>query len=266
MERMPAMTPPSPPPSSPAPSPRILLVEDDPVSAAFLVAAVATLPAEIDLAETAAAALQLAGRHDHQLWLIDAHLPDGNGRELLRALRIHAPATPALAHTASRDRGDLDALIDAGFAEVLIKPLGTFELLVTLRRALQLQLPVDAIPRRCGKLPVWDDAAAASAMNGNSTHVAALRRLFLGELPTQRDAVLSALRADDTEAAGAQLHRLQASCGFVGALRLGEAVHALQRSPQSVNARDDFAHAVEDVLDDGLVTGEGPAESSRPEG
>lgn len=245
MERKPAMTPPSPPLSSP----RVLLVEDDPVSGAFLAAAVATLPVEIDLADTVAAALQLSRRHDHQLWLIDANLPDGNGRDLLRTLRLHAPATPALAHTASHDRGDLDALIDAGFAEVLIKPLGAVELQAAVRRALQLQpVPAEAMSPRCGKLPVWDDPAAASALNGNHAHIAALRRLFLAELPTQRDAVMAALRADDTEAAKAQLHRLQASCGFVGAARLGEAVHALQRNPQSGNARDDFVHAVEDAL------------------
>lgn len=245
MDRKPAMTPPSPQ----SPSPRVLLVEDDPVSGAFLAAAVAALPAEIDLADTVAAALQLSRSHDHQLWLIDANLPDGNGRDLLRALRIHAPATPALAHTASRDRGDLDALIDAGFAEVLIKPLGAVELQAAVRRALQLHpAPTESVPPRCGKLPVWDDAAAASALNGNHAHVAALRRLFLEELPTQRDVVLSALRADDIKSAHAQLHRLQASCGFVGAARLGVAVHALQRTPRSGTAREDFSHAVEDAL------------------
>ena len=158
----------------------------------------ATLPVEVDVAVTCAAALQLAKEHDHQLWLIDANLPDGNGRDLLRALRVNAPTTQALAHTASRDRSDLDALIDAGFAEVLIKPLGAVELQAAVRRALQLQPgSSEAKPRPCGKLPIWDDAAAASALNGNHAHAAALRRLFLGELPTQRDAVLSALRADD---------------------------------------------------------------------
>src|SRR5687767_15672925 len=135
MERRPAMTPPSPP----SPSLRVLLVEDDPVSAAFLAAAIGVLPVEVDAAVTCAAALQLAKEHGHQLWLIDANLPDGNGRDLLRALRVDAPATPALAHTASRDRGDLDALIDAGFAEVLIKPLAAVELQAAARRALQLQ-------------------------------------------------------------------------------------------------------------------------------
>ena len=245
MERRPAMTPPSPLP----PSPRILLVEDDPVSGAFLAAAVGLLPAEVDVAVTCAAALQLAKEHDHQLWLVDANLPDGNGRDLLRDLRVNAPATPALAHTASRDRSDLDALIDAGFAEVLIKPLGPGELQAAVRRALQLQpAPAEAMSPRCGKLPVWDDAAAACALNGNHAHVAALRRLFLAELPTQRDAVVTALRAEDIKAANAHLHRLQASCGFVGSARLGEAVRVLQQSPESGRAQDDFVHAVEDAL------------------
>ena len=245
MERKPAMTPPSPP----SPSPRVLLVEDDPVSGAFLAAAIGVLPVEVDVAVTCAAALQQARKHNHQLWLIDANLPDGNGRDLLRDLRVSAPATPALAHTASRDRRELDALIDAGFAEVLIKPLGAVELQAAVRRALQLQpAPVESMPPRCGKLPVWDDAAAASALNGNHAHVAALRRLFLDELPTQRDAVMTALRADDIETANAQLHRLQASCGFVGAARLCEAVRILKLLPESGQARVDFAHAVEDAL------------------
>ena len=72
--------------------------------------------------------------------------------------------------------------------------------------------------------------------------------LFLAAGPVQRDAVLSARRADDAGTVQAHLHRLQASCGFVGAARLGAAVHKLQRSPGSGLARDDFAHAVEDVL------------------
>jgi CheY-like chemotaxis protein/HPt (histidine-containing phosphotransfer) domain-containing protein len=245
MERKPAMTPPSLPP----PSPRVLLVEDDPVSCAFLAAAIGVLPVEVDVAVTCAAALQQERKHHYQLWLIDANLPDGNGRDLFRDLRVSAPATPALAHTASRDPSELDALIDAGFAEVLIKPLTAVELQAAVQRALHLRLaPAESMPPRCGELPVWDDSGAASALNGNPTHVAALRRLFLDELPTQRDAVMAALRSDDIEAANAQFHRLRASCGFVGAARLGEAVRMLQQSPESGQAQDDFAHAVDDAL------------------
>lgn len=240
MERNAALTP---------PSPRVLLVEDDPVSRAFLAAAVEALPARVDAADTCAAALQLAQANVHALWLIDANLPDGHGRDLLRSLRAASPATPALAHTASRDRADLDGLIDAGFAEVLVKPLSASALQAAVRRALGLepawlQSPIG----RCGKLPVWDDVAAAAALHGNPTHVAALRQLFLAELPAQREAVLMALQSADLDAARGQLHRLQASCGFVGASRLGAAVGALQHEPRSQRARDDFAHALDDLL------------------
>lgn len=238
------------PPSLPA-LPRILLVEDDPVSGAFLTAALAALPAEVDLADTVAAALRLSRRVAHQLWLIDANLPDGNGRDLLRALRNRASPTPAIAHTASGDRADFDALIDAGFAEVLVKPLAASALQATVRRCLQLQrqpAPAEPPTRHGGKLPVWDDTAAVQALNGSHAHVAALRGLFLAELPAQREAVLSALLTLDADSAHAHLHRMQASCGFVGAARLGAAVAALQRLPLSARAREEFEHAIDDLL------------------
>ena len=230
-------------------SPRLLLVEDDAVSRAFLAAAIAALPAEVEVAETCAMALRLAQGKSHDLWLVDAHLPDGNGRDLLRELRALAPAIPAIAHTASHDREDLDALIDAGFAEVLLKPLSAIELQAAVRRALGPQPPMpEPESPRCGKLPVWDDDAAASALNGNHQHVQSLRRLFLDELPAQRDAVLVALHSDDQATVRMHLHRLQASCGFVGAARLAEAVRVLQGSPASQAAREGFAHAVDDAL------------------
>lgn len=243
MERDPALTP---------PSPRVLLVEDDPISRGFLAAAVEALPAKVDGAEGCAAALQLARAGAHDLWLIDANLPDGNGQDLLQSLRAIAPHTPALAHTASRDRRELDALAAAGFLEVLVKPLGVAALQSAVRRALGQQPSSSAPHGTCGKLPVWDDVAAALALHGNRDHVAALRQLFLGELPGQRADLRTALEKDDADGVRTLLHRLQASCGFVGALRLAAAVTALQGDSGSVALRQDFEHAVDDVLARGL--------------
>lgn len=228
--------------------PRILLVEDDPTSCAFLMAAAEALPASVDAADSLATAHVLAATHDYDLWLIDANLPDGSGIELLRQLRERA-STPALAHTAARDRSELDPLITAGFVEVLVKPLSGVQLQGALRRILgQPVVEADAPPPTCGKLPVWDDQAALGAMNGNRTHVDALRKLFLGELAGQRDAVLAALQADDEDTVRSQLHRLQASCGFVGAARLGEAVLELRDASRSPATRERFAHAAADTL------------------
>ena len=233
--------------------PRILLVEDDPVSRAFLSAAIEALPATVDAVGDCASAERQAADGRHDLWLIDAHLPDGTGGALLARLRARAD-TPALAHTASHDRHALDGLLGAGFLEVLVKPIAPGALQAAIRRALGAPLAVDAdTPRRGGKLPVWDDAAALGALNGERAHVEALRRLFLGELPGQRLAVDAALAAGDDEGAAHVLHRLRASCGFVGAARLAEAVHALEAELHAPAALRRFDEAVEDLLGVGLA-------------
>ena len=231
-----------------APKPRILLVEDDPVSRAFLAAAVAGLPATVDEAASIAEALALALDGDHDLFLIDANLPDGRGAELLRELRTHAHV-PALAHTAAARRSDLDALIEAGFVEALIKPLGAAQLQQAIVRALQGR-PASAtvIPAGCGKLPVWDHEAALAAVNGLQPQAMQLRALFLAELPAQRDAVVAAASAGEVAKLLAQLHRLQGSCGFVGAARLSAAVRALRDAPGSGVTLENFVHAASDTL------------------
>ena len=67
--------------------PCLLLVEDDPVSAAFLRDAAAALPARVVDAGTLAEAMAEAAATRFDLWLVDANLPDGRGESLLQALR-----------------------------------------------------------------------------------------------------------------------------------------------------------------------------------
>lgn len=230
-------------------TPRILLVEDDPVSRSFLRTAAEALPADVDAAETCAEALDRAGQHAYDLWLIDANLPDGLGADLLATLRSTSPTTPAVAHTASEARSDLEALLAAGFIDVLVKPIAVLELQTTICRVLGYdRANVDGESRPCARLPDWDDATALSALKGEPAHVGALRQLFLDELSQQRDAVVAALDRHDAAGARRTLHMLRASCGFVGALRLDDAVRALEADPQSEFALARFQLAVDDLL------------------
>lgn len=222
--------------------PRLLLVEDDPVSAAFLREAAAALPALVDVAGTMAEALACASTQHHDLYLFDANLPDGRGETLLRQLRDLGLAAPALAHTAAREGALRDRLLAAGFVDVLCKPLAVAELQDALRR--HLALP----PTGCGKLPSWDDDAALAALGGQQAHVDALRDLFLKELPGQRERIQAASVQGDEAAIRAELHRLVASCGFVGAARLAAAVRELQAAPLQAPALQRFGFAVDDLL------------------
>jgi DNA-binding response OmpR family regulator len=221
--------------------PRLLLVEDDPVSAAFLRDAAVGLPAEVDVAGNIAEALASASTHCHALYLIDANLPDGHGETLLHALRDHGIDAPALAHTAARDHAIRDRLLAAGFIDVLCKPLAVAELHDALRYHLDLS-------PGCGKLPSWDDNVALTALGGQQAHVDALRDLFLKELPGQRERIEAAAANGDETTMRAELHRLAASCGFVGAARLASAVREVQAQPLDVQGLQRFGFAVDDLL------------------
>jgi len=212
--------------------PRILLVEDDPVSRAYLAAALETLPATVDAVVDAATALRASTgvRGGHALWLVDAHLPDTSGANLLARLRARTPWTPAIAHTASRERDEIEALLVAGFDRVLCKPIAAAALRAAAAAALR--------PR----------TAVAEASVPARWNIAALRPLFLAELPAQQAAVATALAAGDHAAAGEVLHRMRAACALVGARALEMAVQVLQREPGSAAALRGFNQAVAALL------------------
>lgn len=203
---------------------RLLLAEDDPVSAAFLADAAALLPLRVTTVASVADALAAARESYFDLLLLDAHLPDGSGIDLLHWLRMQGQAAAALAHTAQTDAVLRPQLHAAGFCEVLHKPLAVAELHAALRRHLQAPPP-----------PAWDDAAALAALGGRPPQVAALRTLFLAELPDQRARLILAVRTGNAAAVSAELHRLIASCGFVGAAGLAQAVQALRTAPLDIS-------------------------------
>ncbi|UNK43842.1 response regulator [Luteimonas sp. S4-F44] len=240
--------------------PRLLLVEDDPTSRSFLLAAASSLPAEVDVAATVADALTLAATDTHDAWLIDANLPDGSGIELLARLRAQGLDTPALAHTAERERESLDALRAAGFLLALSKPVTAANWRAAIRTLVAAPVvappppprPIpadeDLEPSAAGRPAVWNTRAALAAVGGNAGNADALRGLFLGELPQARDGIVLAARRGDTPAMRSLLHKLRAGCGFVGADRLCAAAALLHAAPASEPALHRFLAAIDATL------------------
>lgn len=228
------------------PTPRLLLVEDDPTSRQILVEVLRGLPAIVDAAGNCADARQLARHQRYALWLLDVELPDGDGITLLHVLRREYADGRALAHTASDDP-DLHArLHDSGFSHVIRKPVAARHLLATVRQALAAADPslamttttsakaiIDAADAAAdastdtADAPDWDDAAACRAL-GSMAHVVALRDQFLATLTSERAAIDTACRANDETTLMSLLHRQRAACGFVGAARLEACVRALR--------------------------------------
>jgi DNA-binding response OmpR family regulator len=214
---------------------RLLLLEDDAVSAAFLCEALRALPAEVDHASDLAGARRLA-ETGHSLWVFDARLPDGHGADLLAELRGRGLQAPAMALTAEDDPAALRRLEAAGFAKAIRKPVTVAALLAAVQECL-----ADEAGRP------WDDAVARAALGNDEASVQALRRLFLQELPAQVRDVESACALGDVEAVREHLHRLKAGCGFVGAMRLLAAVHELGSAPGNTAVLERFRVRAEEL-------------------
>lgn len=198
---------------------RVLLAEDDPVSRAFLVEGIRACGAGLTDCGDGEAALRLARAQVFDLLIFDHHLPGRNGDAVLAALRGDRDAAsrsaPAVATSAARDV-EAAALLQAGFVEVLPKPMA----LETLRDVLRRHGCIADAP--------LDDEGALRAC-GSPDAVTRLRRLFLEQdLPRIREELDHA--DGDPHALRPLLHRLQASCGFCGARRLASATATLQHA------------------------------------
>lgn len=119
--------------------PRILIVDDE---GALADALRRVLEREGHEVQVAATGLEGARRHREQpadLAVIDIHMPEMDGLELLVQLRALAPAMPVIVMSGGIQTGGLDLLADArllGAFTTLAKPFSIDELLGAVARAL----------------------------------------------------------------------------------------------------------------------------------
>jgi two-component system response regulator MprA len=115
---------------------RVLVVEDDRRTAAFLDRALTRHGYEVSIAHDGPAALVMARAQQPDLVVLDRMLPGLDGLEVSRALRQNGP-TPILMLTARDAIGDRVMGLDAGADDYLVKPFAVEELLARVRAQLR---------------------------------------------------------------------------------------------------------------------------------
>ncbi len=230
----------------------LLLVEDDPISAAFLADALSPLVDSVTHASNGRQALAAVADQNFDAWLIDLNLPDASGIELLAGLRECAERArtdagsagqsirpPALALTADPTDATRSRALAAGFRAVVGKPIGA----AALRAWVHDSLADRERPAATAPAPDWDDRQALAAAGGSSDIVARLRALFLHDLPRHRSEIADALASNDHDRLRAELHRIKSACGFVGATRILAAARRLADHPSDRDAQAGFDSA-----------------------
>ncbi|GJD95690.1 response regulator [Methylobacterium iners] len=130
-------------------SPTILVVDDEPPIRRLLRLGLATQGYRLLEAPNGRTALEILGREEADLVILDLGLPDMRGHDLLRTIRERHPDLPIVVLSSRDDEpGKVEAL-DQGADDYVTKPFGMAELLARLRTALRHQLAVQ------GERPVF---------------------------------------------------------------------------------------------------------------
>ena len=112
---------------------RLLVVEDEPAIADFVVRGLAEQGYAVDLASDGAAALDLAEVGSFDVIVLDIVLPKVDGLTVCRRLRERGNKTPVLMLTARDTVDDRVRGLDTGADDYLVKPFAFAELVARVR-------------------------------------------------------------------------------------------------------------------------------------
>jgi len=206
---------------------RILVADDNPLTLRFFLEALTIAGVDGVGVSDGRIAIDRACESHFDLLLFDARMPGIGGAAALAAIRAQAGPSRdaiALATTADDDASAHASLLAAGFAEVLVKPVGLHGLRVMLERHLNATRMATAARGDAG----LDDRQALAAAGGDASIVAALRGLFAHELDVLPTELAAYAQRQDADALRDRLHRLDASAGFCGATAVRQAGSSLR--------------------------------------
>jgi DNA-binding response OmpR family regulator len=112
---------------------RLLVVEDEPAIADFLVRGLAEQGYAVDLARDGVSALDLVAAASFDVIVLDVMLPGVDGIEVCRRMRAGGDGTPVLMLTARDTIEDRVRGLDTGADDYLVKPFAFSELLARVR-------------------------------------------------------------------------------------------------------------------------------------
>ena len=115
----------------------MLVVEDDDVIRDTLRLALGAAGYDVEVSEAAAPAITAARERHQDLVLLDLGLPDADGFDTCRTLRLLLPQAVIIVLTARHDELDVVAGLESGADDYLVKPFKVVELLARLRAHLR---------------------------------------------------------------------------------------------------------------------------------
>ena len=135
----------------------LLIVEDDPTLGEGIRLALQAPELRPQLCRSLADAGELLSRRSFDLLILDINLPDGNGLDLLRALRRESEV-PVILLTANDLETDIVAGLELGADDYIIKPFDSKELVARVKAVLRrFQPEKTGVSKPAGKIVEYPD-------------------------------------------------------------------------------------------------------------
>jgi len=116
---------------------KILLVEDDDAIAELVQLHLRNMKYHVDRAITVSEGLELTLKNTYSLILLDLMLPDGDGMEICRRLRLDRVTTPIVMLTAKSEEIDKVLCLESGADDYITKPFSVREFLARVKAILR---------------------------------------------------------------------------------------------------------------------------------
>ncbi len=133
---------------------RALVVEDEPVVAAFVEGCLREASMAVDVAGDGDEGFRLALQNSYDVIVLDLMLPIRDGFSVVRGLRSEGVKSPVICLTARDAVDDRVRGLDCGADDYLVKPFSPSELLARIRALVRRTSAVSTNPIRVGDLMI----------------------------------------------------------------------------------------------------------------
>ncbi len=229
-------------------APRILIIDDMAINQMLLSSQLGALGVETDVCSSGEIGLERYAHDEYDLILLDQHMPDMDGYETLERFKEifkeQSKKVPVICETADDTEEAAIRLKEAGFDEVLVKPIDFGELHDMMVRHLgqgylegstdQNQSESD-FESEYNKLPKWlhdiqglDIEYGLKKCGGIASDYMDALSIFAASIDDKAKTVEHYLKADNEQIQILRIHSLKSSARLIGALTLAEQAAAME--------------------------------------
>ena len=187
------------------------MAEDNELSAQVLEQQLIRQGCRVRLAGDGREALALAEQGGFDLLLLDVHMPELDGFQVVRAIRDRertaAGHLPVIALTARSRKEDRERCLAAGMDDFLTKPVRPADLWAAIDRVLRSRSP-----RKLPRLDLLDAPVLLAACGGDAALLGKMRQSLQAHVPGRLAALRDALQAQDAPRLREAAHKC---CGLL---------------------------------------------------